>query len=95
MPELEDHIKSVYTKLQQLLKQYAMLQKDNERVKEELVKAKQTQAQQVEHIDQLKQQVLILKSAAGKMTEPDKKAFEKNINLYIKEIDKCIGLLSE
>jgi len=29
------------------------------------------------------------------MTEADKKAFEKQINQYIKEIDKCIGLLSE
>ena len=27
--------------------------------------------------------------------EADKKAFEKNISQYIREIDKCIGLLSE
>ena len=27
--------------------------------------------------------------------EADKKAFEKNINQYIREIDKCIGILSE
>jgi hypothetical protein len=29
------------------------------------------------------------------MSEADKKAFEKNINQYIREIDKCIGILSE
>jgi hypothetical protein len=29
------------------------------------------------------------------MKKPDKKIFEKQINQYIKEIDKCIGLLSE
>jgi hypothetical protein len=46
-------------------------------------------------INQLEQQVGILKSAAGKMDEADKKLFEKHINQYIKEIDKCIGLLSE
>ena len=26
---------------------------------------------------------------------PHKKAFEKKINQYIREIDKCIGILSE
>ena len=46
-------------------------------------------------INKLEQQVAILKSAAGQMTEPDKKLFEKHINQYIKDIDKCIGLLSE
>ncbi len=29
------------------------------------------------------------------MTEADQKEFEKRINHYIKEIDKCIGLLSD
>jgi len=29
------------------------------------------------------------------MTEADQKEFEKRINQYIKEIDKCIGLLSD
>ena len=29
------------------------------------------------------------------MNEADKKTFEKNISQYIREIDKCIGILSE
>ena len=29
------------------------------------------------------------------LNETDKKVFEKNINQYIREIDKCIGILSE
>ena len=29
------------------------------------------------------------------MNADDKKYFEKSINQYIKEIDKCIGILSE
>jgi hypothetical protein len=43
----------------------------------------------------MEQQAGILKSAAGKMNEKDKKTFEHQINQYIKEIDKSIGLLSE
>ncbi|MEJ7672080.1 MAG: hypothetical protein WKF59_05100 [Chitinophagaceae bacterium] len=43
----------------------------------------------------LDQKVNILKAASGEMSETDQKEFEKRINLYIKEIDKCIGLLSD
>ncbi len=95
MSELEQHIKRVYDKLQQLLKNYQQLQKDNLRQSaliEELKKSKEVNAQQIET---LKEQVAILKAAAGKMNETDKKEFEKNINRYIRDIDKCIGILSE
>ena len=44
---------------------------------------------------ELDQKVNILKAASGQMTETDQKEFEKKINGYIKEIDKCIGLLSD
>ena len=42
----------------------------------------------------LEQQQHILKAAAGKMNEPDKKEFEQLINKHIREIDKCINLLN-
>ncbi|HMW26688.1 MAG TPA: hypothetical protein PLT49_03730 [Ferruginibacter sp.] len=95
MGELEQHIRRVNDKLQQVLKDYQQLQKDNLRQSaliEELKKAKETNAQQVE---MLKQQVGILKAAAGNMNEADKKEFEKTINRYLRDIDKCIGILSE
>jgi len=43
----------------------------------------------------LEEQQYILKSAAGELNSADKKAFEQTISRYIKEIDKCIALLSE
>ncbi|HMX35888.1 MAG TPA: hypothetical protein PKG89_12405 [Ferruginibacter sp.] len=95
MGELEQHIRRVNDKLQQVLKDYQQLQKDNLRQSaliEELKKAKETSAQQVET---LRQQVGILKAAAGNMNEADKKEFEKTINHYLRDIDKCIGILSE
>jgi methyl-accepting chemotaxis protein len=95
MSNLDTNIKRINDKLQQLLKNFLQLQKDNQRQSaliEELTKAKERDQQQ---ITLLKEQVGILKAAAGKMNEADKKAFEKTINQYIKEIDKCIGLLSE
>jgi len=95
MSELEDHIKRVNNKIQQLLKQYQSLQKVNSQLAEELKSLKELRESDLLRIAQLQQQVGILKSAAGQMTESEKKAFEKIINQYIRELDKCIGLLSE
>ena len=95
MPETEDHIIRVSNKLQQLLKQHLFLQKENEKLKETLKALQENREKNAEEVNRLQQQVSILKTSIGQMTEPDKKAFEKQINQYIKEIDKCIGLLSE
>lgn len=95
MSNLEQHIKRVNDKLQQLLKEYQQLLKDNQRQSvliEELKKAKESGTRQIET---LKEQVGILKAATGKMNDADKKEFEKNINRYLRDIDKCIGILSE
>ena len=43
----------------------------------------------------LKQQIAVLKYSNGDMSEADKKEFEKKINLYVKEIDRCIVMLSQ
>ena len=95
MSELEKNIKRINDKLQQLLKNYQLLQKDNQRQSsliEELIKEKEKSNRQ---ITSLQEQVGILKAATGQMDEADKRAFEKNINQYIREIDKCIGILNE
>lgn len=95
MTPIEENITRINAKLQQLLKQYAVLKKENEQLKASFINNKTQSEKDAEQIIQLQQQVALLKSAAGQMNETDKKAFEKNINQYIKEIDKCIGLLSE
>ena len=81
--------------MQQLLKQHTALQRDNARLKEELEAATQKLSTQQKNADELKQQVSVLKLGAGEMNEADKKEFEKRINGYLKEIDRCIALLSE
>ena len=78
-----------------MLKNYAALQKENEQLSVSLSIARSQKEADAERISQLEQQIGVLKSAAGQMSEAEKKVFEKNINQYIKEIDKCIGLLSE
>jgi len=41
------------------------------------------------------QQIEILKFSQEQMSETEKKAFEKRLNQYVKEIDRCISLLKE
>jgi len=95
MSVLEQHIKRINHKLQQLLKNYQLLQRENAR-QSQLIKAYQESTEKDSQlIVSLQEKIAILKAATGNMNEADKKTFEKNINQYIREIDKCIGLLSE
>jgi len=95
MSSQEIQLKRIQDKLQQLLKQYAVLQKENNRMKELLQRDTKNSLVNQQHIDDLKQQVEVLKITSGNWDETDKKEFEKRINSYIKEIDRCITLLSE
>ena len=95
MSNLSENINRINAKLQQLLKQYQLMQKENEQLTQSIKELKTAQEANMLRISQLEQQAGILKSAAGKMNEKDKKIFEQQINQYIKEIDKSIGLLSE
>ena len=93
--EAEQHLKRIQEKLQQLLKQYSTLQKENARLKDDLQTAQQKLGVQQKSAEELKQQVSVLKLSSGDMSEHDKKEFEKKINSYLKEIDRCIAMLGE
>ncbi len=95
MTDLQSNIKNVNEKLQRLLRNYQQLAKDNERQSKLIKELQDAKNKNTEQILFMQQQLDILKASAGQMTAVDKKAFEKNINQYIKELDKCIGLLSE
>jgi len=95
MSVVENDIKRVNNKLQQLLKQYLLLQKENEKLNEEVKQLRVNNEQQQSQIEQFQIQVSLLKSASSQMNETDKRTFERKINQYIKDIDKCITMLSE
>lgn len=95
MEPLQEHIRRIQEKLQQLVKQYSALQKENEKLSLQLSLLKEKENIQYQQIDELNQQVSLLKAAKSGMSEDDKKDFEKRINQYLKEIDKCIAMLQE
>jgi len=95
MSDLDIHIKRIQEKLERLLKQYNDLQKENSQLKKELDKSSKQTSHYHETIETLKQQVEVLKISSGNWDENDKKVFERRINHYLQEIDKCIALLGE
>ena len=95
MNPLEQHIQRINEKIQQLLKQYRTSQKENEKLRKELADLKGLHQERSRQLEALEEKVAILKTATNNMSETDKKDLEKRLNHYIKEIDRCIALLSE
>lgn len=94
MKTVDEHINSINTKLQQLLKKYVALQKENGILHQEVEERRTNEKQFLDKIDSLEMQAGILKASSGKMNEKDKHDFEKRINIYIKHLEKCIAILN-
>lgn len=91
----EDNFKRLHEKLQHMLKQHQLLQKENDKLKLELQQCKAGYEKKAKQADELEQKVAILKGAAGQLNEIEKKELDKRLNGYIREIDRCIAMLSE
>ena len=92
---IEPRVKRIQEKLQLLLRQRDLLLKENSRLKDELRQLRQEQDDQLLRLDQLQQQVEVLKVTKTAMSEGEKKALQKKLGQYIREIDRCITLLGQ
>jgi glutamyl/glutaminyl-tRNA synthetase len=92
--QVDEQFNIINDKLQQLLKQYNRVKKENELLRQKLEAQKKEQLQVEQEVELLKQKISVTKLSSGDMNEKDKKEFEKQINRYLKEIDKCIVFLS-
>jgi hypothetical protein len=90
-----DQLKSISDKCQELVKRYEQLKKENERLKAELIPAKQREMSFMEQIATLEQKLIVLKAGTGQLDEAGKKELDKKLHNYLKEIDRCISMLSE
>ena len=95
MSQLETHINRINTKLQEVLKHYEVLKKQNVQQTETIQVLTAEKNAQIQKIRLLEEQQYLLKSMAGKLDEKEKKSFEQALGKYIREIDKCIAMLSE
>lgn len=78
-----------------LLRQGQALRRENEKLLKENAQLRNQEANFLDTIERLNHQVEALKLRAVDLSDPDRKAFEKTINTYIREIDRCIALLAE
>jgi uncharacterized membrane protein len=92
---LNDHIILIQSKLQQLLKQYELLQKQQQEDKVSIQKLEAALKEKETAAEQLLEQNLLLKASVTEMDPTDKKLLEQKIQLYIKNIDQCISQLSQ
>jgi len=76
-----------------MLNQFLLVKKENEKLRQELKQLKLKDIEQHTHIETLLQRVEILKASKTQMSEDEKRAFEKRINQYLKEIEKCLTLI--
>jgi len=71
------------------------LQKENERLKEDLKKMQARGEAIARDAERFRHQAEVFKLSGRGLEEPDKKMLEKRLNQYVREIDKCIALLQE
>jgi hypothetical protein len=95
MTQPEIQLKRVHEKILLLLKQYQGLQKENERLKDDMKKMGLRCEAITLEAEKYRQQAEILRLTGRGMEESDKKMLEKRLNKYVREIDKCIALLQE
>ena len=94
MAQLFEHIKTIQSKLQTLLSSYKIVTIENETQKNIIAALQAENLNQKEYIAALLQKQLILKATLDELDETEKKLLDKKINGYIKNIDKCIALLT-
>jgi hypothetical protein len=94
MVDLDLQIKIIHEKLHQLMKQKSMLQKENQKLTKELEKAISINQEREKNLQNVQQQIDVLKLGSGSLNEDEKNALGKRIDVYLKEIDKCLALLN-
>ncbi|HVS96177.1 MAG TPA: hypothetical protein VHE54_06815 [Puia sp.] len=93
--DAELRVRRIQEKLQQLLRQRDLLQKENGRLKEDLRALQEELLDRTTKLEALQQQVEILKATQAAMSDEEKRALEKRLGQYIREIDRCIAMLGE
>lgn len=95
MPEVFSQIVRITKKVQEQLHNMAVLQKEFDHQKSVMREMKEKQIKLEEQVRLLQEQNQVLKAATGNLPDEEKKGLETLINKYMRDIDKCIAMLSE
>lgn len=95
MHHLEERLNSIYLQVQQLIHINEKLRQENLIQKNTIETLKTADKEKNAQIEHLQQQTAVLKLNQLQLDEDEKKELTKKISGYIKEIDRCIHLLSQ
>ncbi len=78
-----------------MVQRYQLLQKEHEQLSREVITLRDKEKARLIRIDELEMKMTALQTVTGQLNETGEERCEKRINRYIREIDRCIALLSE
>jgi len=93
--QIDIQLKSIQQKLSQLVKQYLSVQKENLKLKKELEKYRLLDERKSAGLESLQQKLDVLSIGTDSWSAEDKADLQKRIDVYLKEIDKCLALLNK
>lgn len=91
----EESLQRISDKLQQVAQRYMLLYKENQQLTRDIRVLKEREEAREKKISELELKLAAFKTATGRLDETEKKEIDKRLNHYIREIDRCIALLSE
>ncbi|HEX3024370.1 MAG TPA: hypothetical protein VHP12_04095 [Chitinophagaceae bacterium] len=91
---IDIQLKNIQQKIQQLLKQYEAAQKENAQLKKETEKQKIIINSKTEQIELMQQKLDAVQVGVNNRSDDEKINLQKRIDVYLKEIDKCLSLLN-
>lgn len=97
MPSDDLHIDlaEVQQKLKRLLDKHSALQKENSLLQVNYNNSLDELKTKDEQIKHLTHQIVLLKSGIQQWHPEQKKLFVKRIDIYLREIEKCLALINE
>lgn len=93
--QLDIQLKSLQTKLQQLLKQNQLLQKQVATLQKENGSYKTSLEEKTSIIASMQQKADAANLSTNGLNDHEKQELRKRIDLYLSEIDKCLALINE
>ncbi len=95
MNYMQEKIIHIKTKLQQLIKQYQQLQKENLQLKNQAEKTVVAMKEKNKTIEELQQKLDTKLIQSNQLNKEGKKDLEKRLDGYLKEINTCLSLLNK
>ena len=93
MQDAGNHLEVITEKLQHLAKRHLQLKNENLQLKKDIEKYERELAQQKEQVNTLQQTIDVLKIGGQNWSEEEKRILEKRLEIYLREIEKCLQLL--